>query len=82
MEENKVKLLIEHLNNKESLLANSDYNKLMNEISSNTRKLTFEINTKYHSDEEVRQLLNKLQIKKLIKTFHCFLQFILISEEI
>ena len=72
MDENKVKLLIEHLNNKESLLANSDYNKLMNEISSNTRKLTFEINTKYHSDEEVRQIIEKLadkSIKNIMSTF-------------
>lgn len=72
MEENKVKLLIEHLNNKESLLANSDYNKLMNEISSNTRKLTFEINTKYHSDEEVRQIIEQIIHQKIDKNFSLF----------
>lgn len=72
MEENKVKLLIEHLNNKESLLANSDYNKLMNEISSNTRKLTFEINTKYHSDEEVRQIIEQITNQKIDKNFSLF----------
>ena len=72
MEENKVKLLIEHLNNKESLLANSDYNKLMNEISSNTRKLTFEINTKYHSDEEVRQIIEQITHQKIDNNFSLF----------
>ena len=72
MEENKVKLLIEHLNNKESLLANSDYNKLMNEISSNTRKLTFEINTKYHNDEEIRQIIEQITNQKIDNNFSLF----------
>lgn len=72
MNEDKIKDLIKKLDHGECLIAGSDESILMNEISKNTRKLTFEINTVYHSDEEIRNILSQITGTKIDNTFTLF----------
>ncbi len=72
MNEDKIKDLIKKLDDGECLIAGSDESILMNEISKETRKLTFEINTIYHSKEEVRSILSKITGNKIDDTFTLF----------
>lgn len=72
MNEDKIKDLIKKLDDGECLIAGSDESILMNEISKETRKLTFEINTIYHSEEEIRSILSKITGNKIDDTFTLF----------
>lgn len=64
--------LLKHLNEGKSLLRGNQYNLLMHNISKETRKLTFEINTKYHDEEEIIELMKKITGQKIDNEFSLF----------
>ena len=64
--------LLKHLNEGKSLLRGNQYNLLMHNISKETRKLTFEINTKYHDEEEIIELMEKITGQKIDNEFSLF----------
>lgn len=72
MNSEKVNDLIAYLNDGNTLISGSEYSVLMNEVSSDTRKKTFEINTIYHTDEEIRKIMETIIDQKLDSSFRVF----------
>ena len=64
--------LLRHLNSGNTLKQGNEYKDLMHRISGGTRKLTFEINTKYHDEKELIEIMEKIIDQKLDDNFSLF----------
>lgn len=64
--------LLKHLNSGNTLKQGNEYKDLMHKISGKTRKLTFEINTKYHDEKELIELMEEIIGQKLDENFSLF----------
>ena len=56
-------------------LVEDDMLKIFNELSQQAIKITMEINNKYHTPEEVRELFSKLTESEIDETFGLFPPF-------
>lgn len=66
---------LEYMNTHDYVEADSDVHKKFYELSENARKITMELNNKYHSQEEIRELFSKLTDKKVDDSFKMFPPF-------
>lgn len=64
--------LLNYLNEGKTLKQGNEYKNLMHKISSETRKLTFEINTKYHDEKELIKLMEEITGQNLDDNFSLF----------
>lgn len=55
-----LKTFLEHLNKEQAVEGGSEIHIYMKELSEQARKLTMEINTKYHTQQELRKLFSEL----------------------
>ena len=60
---------------KHPLLSTEEIQLFMNEMSDEARRITFEINTSYHTQDELRALFSKLLGKEVDPTFRVFPPF-------
>ena len=67
-----LKELLDYLNKGKTLKQGNEYKALMHKVSSETRKLTFEINTKYHDEKELIEIMEKIIDQKLDENFSLF----------
>ncbi len=63
------------MNNQTYIIANSDMHLYMHEASQRARKITFEINSTFHTNEELCELFSKLTGKTIDKSFGLFPPF-------
>lgn len=64
-----------HISEGRSVCSGSEAHLLMHELSQNALKITMELNNKYHTPEEVRQLLSELWGVKVPETLGLFPPF-------
>ena len=67
-----LKELLDYLNEGKTLKQGNVYKALMHKVSSETRKLTFEINTKYYDEKELIKLMEEIIDQKLDDNFSLF----------
>lgn len=60
----------------------SEEHLVMHELSQRALKITMELNNKYHTKEEIIQLMSELTGQKWMKVLECFLRFIQTADEI
>lgn len=65
----------EYLNSGKRVVAESEVHKLMHKLSEEARRLTCEINTVYHTQEELRRLFSELIGKRVGEGFGLFPPF-------
>ena len=65
----------EKMNNQTYIIANSDMHLYMHEASQRARKITFEINSTFHTNEELCKFFSKLTGKPIDKSFGLFPPF-------
>lgn len=66
---------IEYMNSKKEIEAGSDIHKYMGYLAQEALKITVEMNSKYHTPEEVHELMEKLTGRKVGEGFAMFLPF-------
>ncbi len=66
---------IEYMNSNDYIEKGSFIHKKFYELSENARKITMELNNKYHTPNEIQELFFKLIDKKVDKTFRMFPPF-------
>lgn len=66
---------LEHLNSGKPVLSGSKLHKTMSYLSDEARKITIEMNNKYHSQDEIRTLFSQLTNKITDETFVLFPPF-------
>lgn len=66
---------LDHMNRGDPIEGGGEIHKIMREINENTMQLTFELNSHYHTQEEVRELFEKIIGKPVDKTFRLFPPF-------
>ncbi|MCM1285879.1 MAG: sugar O-acetyltransferase [Bacteroides sp.] len=66
---------LEHVKTEQIIKANSPAHQLMHQLSQNALKITCEINNKYNTPEELRQLFSKLTGRKTPDDFGLFPPF-------
>jgi len=66
---------LEYMANNNYIEAFSNIHQKFYELSENTRKITMELNNKYHTQEEIRELFSKLTEKHVDKSFKMFPPF-------
>lgn len=66
---------LEHVNRGEAVEGNSDLHKFMSELSQEAMKITFQLNSSYHTPEEIRTLFSKLIGKTVDESFSMFPPF-------
>lgn len=64
-----------HLNSGKVVEGGSEIHKMMNELSQEALKLTTELNGKYHTPQEIRELFSKLIGRPVDETFAMFPPF-------
>lgn len=73
--ENMLEELLYNLNNGTKITAGSELHKAMHYFSSEARKITSELNNKYHSEEEIVSIMKKLTGKDVHNSFSLFPPF-------
>ncbi len=66
---------LEYMNMHDYVEAGSDVYKKFHELSENARKITMELNNKYHNQEEIVDFFSALTGKKVDKSFRMFPPF-------
>lgn len=66
---------LEYMNTCDYVEAGSDVHQKFYELSENARKITMELNNKYHTQDEIRELFSKLTDKKADVSFKMFPPF-------
>lgn len=72
--ENMLEELLYNLNNSTKITAGSELHKAMHYFSSEARKITSELNNKYHSEEEIVSIMKKLTGKNVFINSGCHFQ--------
>ena len=67
--------LLECANKREAIVGNSKLHEVMHEAAQEALKLTFELNGKYHTPEEIREIFSRIIGKDVDKTFNIFPPF-------
>ena len=67
--------LLECANKREVIVGNSKLHEVMHEAAQEALKLTFELNGKYHTPEEIREIFSRIIGKGVDKTFNIFPPF-------
>ena len=67
--------LLEYSNKGEVIIVGSEVHKVMHEAAQNALKLAFELNGKYHTPEEIREIFSMIIGKEVDKTFNIFPPF-------
>lgn len=73
--ENMLEELLYNLNNSTKITSGSELHKAMHYFSSEARKITSELNNKYHSEEEIVSIMKKLTGKNVHNSFSLFPPF-------
>lgn len=68
-------IFLEWMKSKKKVEFGSDIHQYMTKLSDDARKITMELNNKYHSQDEIRDLLEKLTLKKIDSSFCMFPPF-------
>lgn len=69
------KEFLEYMQTHEYISKDSHVLQKFYELSENARKITMDLNNKYHSQEEIRELFSQLTDKKVDETFRLFPPF-------
>lgn len=67
--------LNEYMNRERVLIPGSEENEAMHSYSAEAIKITSELNTKYHTPEEITEIMSELTGKKVSSTFRLFPPF-------
>lgn len=66
---------LKYMNSHDYIPKGSEVHKKFDELSENARKITMELNNKYHNQDEIRELFSKLTDKKVDESFRMFPPF-------
>lgn len=70
-----IKDFLSHLNQGKTVGGGSEIHRMMHDVAQEALKLTAELNGRYHSPEEIRELFSKLIDKPVDETFSLFPPF-------
>lgn len=70
-----LKEFLEYMKSQKKVQGGSEIHKYMTELNEEARKITMELNTKYHTQEEIRELMKKLTLKDIDSSFVMFPPF-------
>ena len=62
----------DHMNRGEPVTGGGELHKLMREINEETMRLTFDLNSRYHTQSGVREIFSKIIGKPVDKSFRLF----------
>ena len=66
---------LDHMNRGDPVTGGGELHKLMREINEETMRLTFDLNSRYHTQSEVREIFSKIIGKPVDKSFRLFPPF-------
>ena len=66
---------LDHMNRGEPVTGGGELHELMREINEETMRLTFDLNSRYHTQSEVREIFSKIIGKPVDKSFRLFPPF-------
>lgn len=66
---------LDYLNSGKTVLGNSEMHKFMAQLSHEAMKITFELNSSYHTPQEIREIFSKLTGKEVDESFAMFPPF-------
>lgn len=66
---------LEYMRSQKKVQAGSEIHRYMSELNEEARKITTELNNKYHTQEEIRELMQRLTSKEIDESFRMFPPF-------